>query len=117
MGGVVGSGKQYFPFISARDMARAILHVLRTPSLDGPVNMCAPNGCTNVEFTAAMGKVLKRPTFIPFPGFAVSLLFGEMGEEVLLGGVRGGPKKLLESGFQFSHPTIEEAIQSAVEEC
>lgn len=115
-GGVVGSGKQYFPFISARDMARAVVHVLKTTSLEGPVNMCAPGGCTNAEFTAAMGKVLRRPTILPFPSFAVSLLFGEMGEEILLGGTRADPKKLLESGFEFSHPTIGQAVHSAVDE-
>jgi uncharacterized protein (TIGR01777 family) len=115
-GGIVGSGEQYFPYISARDMARAMIHVLETPSLQGPVNMCAPNASTNAEFTAAMGKVLGRPTLLPFPAFAVSLLFGEMGEEILLGGTRATPKKLLDSGFAFSHPTVEEAVQSAVDE-
>ncbi len=115
-GGIVGSGDQYFPYISSRDMARAIVHVLETPKLSGPVNMCAPSGCTNAEFTAAMGKVLGRPTILPLPGFAVSLLFGEMGEEVLLGGTRAAPKKLLETGFTFNHPTVEQAVQSAVDE-
>ena len=115
-GGIVGSGDQYFPYISARDMARAMVHVLETPKLTGPVNMCAPSGCTNAEFTAAMGSVLKRPTLLPFPGFAVSQLFGEMGEEVLLGGTRAEPKKLLDSGFVFNHPTVELAVQSAVNE-
>lgn len=115
-GGIVGSGKQYFPYISARDMARAIVHILETPKLNGPVNMCAPSGCTNAEFTAALGKVLGRPTLLPFPGFAVSLLFGEMGEEILLSGTRAEPKKLLDSGFKFNHPTVEKAVQSAVDE-
>lgn len=115
-GGIVGSGNQYFPYISARDMARAMVHVMTTPSLKGPVNVCAPGSCTNAEFTDAMGKVLGRPTLLPFPGFAVSLLFGEMGEEVLLGGTRAQPKKLLDSGFTFSHPTVEAAVQSAVDE-
>jgi uncharacterized protein (TIGR01777 family) len=115
-GGIVGSGQQYFPYISARDMARAMIHVLETPSLKGPVNMCAPEGATNAEFTQAMGKVLGRPTFLPLPAFAVSLLFGEMGEEVLLGGTRAQPKKLLDSGFTFLHPTVEKAVQSAVDE-
>lgn len=115
-GGVVGSGDQYFPYVSNRDMARAMVHVLETPSLKGPVNMCAPEPATNADFTAAMGSVLKRPTLLPFPGFAVSLLFGEMGEEILLGGTRAAPKKLLDSGFQFQHPTVEDAVRSAVEE-
>jgi uncharacterized protein (TIGR01777 family) len=115
-GGIVGSGQQYFPYISCRDMARAMVHVMETPKLSGPVNMCAPSGCTNAEFTAAMGKVIGRPTILPLPGFAVSLLFGEMGEEVLLGGTRAEPKKLLDSGFKFNQPTVEEAVQSAVDE-
>eukprot|EP00980_Cylindrotheca_fusiformis_P026040 scaffold15259_cov122-Cylindrotheca_fusiformis.AAC.6 len=115
-GGIVGSGKQYFPFISARDMARAMVHVLKTSSLEGPVNMCAPGGCTNAEFTKAMGTVLRRPTIFPLPSFAVSLMFGEMGDELLLGGTRANPTKLLDSGFEFYHPTIELAVQSAVDE-
>jgi uncharacterized protein len=115
-GGVIGSGKQYFTFISARDVARAILHTLETPTLEGPVNICAPEPCTNAEFTKALGTVLKRPTLLPFPGFAVSLLFGQMGEEMLLGGVRAVPTKLTDSGFDFLHPTITHALASAMEE-
>jgi len=115
-GGVVGSGNQYFPFVSNRDMARAMVHVLETKSLKGPVNMCAPVSATNADFTEAMGTVLGRPTLLPFPEFAVSLLFGEMGEEVLLGGTKAAPKKLLDSGFKFLHPTVEDAVRSAVEE-
>lgn len=115
-GGIVGSGEQYFPYVSNRDMARAMVHVLETKSLKGPVNMCAPEPATNADFTSAMGSVLGRPTLLPFPGFAVSLLFGEMGEEVLLGGTRAAPKKLLDSGFKFLHPTVEDAVRSAVKE-
>lgn len=115
-GGDVGSGQQYFSFISARDAARALIHTLETPSLKGPVNVCAPVPCTNAEFTRAMGKVLSRPTILPLPGFVVSLMFGEMGEEMLLGGVRAIPTKLTKSGFQFQHETIESALKSAVEE-
>eukprot|EP00545_Synedropsis_sp_CCMP1620_P009659 CAMPEP_0119019322 /NCGR_PEP_ID=MMETSP1176-20130426/21500_1 /TAXON_ID=265551 /ORGANISM="Synedropsis recta cf, Strain CCMP1620" /LENGTH=387 /DNA_ID=CAMNT_0006973487 /DNA_START=54 /DNA_END=1217 /DNA_ORIENTATION=- len=115
-GGNVGSGNQYFTFISARDAARALVHTLTTPSLKGPVNVCSPEPCTNAEFTSAFGKVLSRPTILPLPGFVVSLLFGEMGDEMLLGGVRATPGKLSNSGFEFQHPTIEEALQSAVDE-
>jgi len=115
-GGNVGSGQQYFAFISARDIARAVVHMLETPSLSGPVNVCAPNPCTNEEFTKALGAQLNRPTILPFPGFAVSALFGEMGEETLLGGVRALPTKLVKSGFVFSHATVEDAVKSAFEE-
>lgn len=81
-GGIVGSGKQYFSYISARDAARAIVHTIETPSVNGPVNLVAPTPCTNSQFTSALGKVLSRPTIIPLPEFAVKALFGEMGEEV-----------------------------------
>lgn len=115
-GGIIGEGQQYFSFISARDASRAYWHIMSTPSLTGPVNVCVPNPCTNAEFTSAMGSVLNRPTILPLPSFAVSALFGEMGEEMLLGGVRAVPRKLEESGFKFLHPTITEALQSAFEE-
>ena len=111
-----GSGKQYFSFISARDAARAIVHVIETPSLTGPVNLVAPTTCTNAGFTQALGKILSRPTIVPLPEFAVKLLFGEMGEEMLLGGVKAEPKKLLGSGFKFRHSTIDEGLESAMEE-
>ena len=115
-GGNVGAGDQYFSFISARDHARAIVHTLETPSLEGPVNFVAPEPCTNAQFTKAMGKGMSRPTFLPFPGFAVKLLFGQMGQEMLLGGVRAIPGKLEKSGFKFQHPTIDLAVQSALDE-
>jgi NAD dependent epimerase/dehydratase family enzyme len=117
-GGIVGSGRQYFSFISARDAARALVYILTNPSSleDGPVNVCAPVPCTNAEFTAALGRVLMRPTILPLPGFVVSLLFGEMGEEMLLGGVKAVPTKLEKSGFVFQHKTILEALQSAMSE-
>eukprot|EP00815_Leptocylindrus_aporus_P007971 CAMPEP_0116051052 /NCGR_PEP_ID=MMETSP0322-20121206/746_1 /TAXON_ID=163516 /ORGANISM="Leptocylindrus danicus var. apora, Strain B651" /LENGTH=387 /DNA_ID=CAMNT_0003533719 /DNA_START=80 /DNA_END=1243 /DNA_ORIENTATION=+ len=115
-GGNVGSGEQFFPFISARDLARSILYTVETPSLNGPINMVAPTQATNADFTDALGKVLKRPTILPLPEFAVSLLFGQMGEEMLLGGQKVTPKKLLESGFEFRHSTITEALDSAINE-
>jgi len=115
-GGNVGNGDQYFSFISARDVARAIVHTMETPSLKGPVNVCAPNPCTNAEFTSALGKVMGRPTILPLPGFVVKTAFGEMGEEMLLGGNRVLPTKLSKSGFEFNHPEIEDALQSAINE-
>jgi len=115
-GGNVGSGQQYFSFISARDAARAYVHMMNTPSLSGPVNVCSPDPCTNAEFTSSFGKVLGRPTILPLPGFVVSALFGEMGEEMLLGGTKAVPSKLLKSGFTFESPTITEALSSAVNE-
>jgi len=115
-GGIVGSGQQYFSYISARDAARAIVHCIENDSLQGPVNVIAPTPATNAEFTSALGKAIGRPTIVPLPAFAVKLMFGEMGEEMLLGGVKAHPQKLLDSGFHFQHSTIQEAIDSAMKE-
>lgn len=114
-GGIIGSGSQYFSWISARDAVSAIRKILETPSISGPVNVCAPQPVTNAEFTSAMGSVLGRPTLLPFPAFAVSLLFGQMGEEMLLGGQRAVPQKLTAAGFQFQDPTIEQGVATAIE--
>ena len=115
-GGRVGNGQQWFSYISARDAARAILYTLANPAMKGPVNLCAPTPCTNNEFTAALGTALSRPTFIPLPAFIVQLMFGQMGQEILLGGIKASPKVLLENGFEFQHSTIDQAIQSALTE-
>jgi uncharacterized protein (TIGR01777 family) len=115
-GGIVGSGKQYFSYISARDAARSMVHIIENDSIEGPVNVVAPTPATNADFTSALGKVLSRPTIVPLPEFAVKLMFGEMGEEMLLGGVKATPKKLMDSGFEFQHESIEKALESAVHE-
>lgn len=115
-GGRVGTGRQYFAYVSARDAARAIVHTIETPALEGPVNVVAPTPATNLDLTRALGRVLWRPTFVPLPEFLVRLAFGEMGEEALLGGTKAVPKKIMESGFEFRHKTIMEACESAVKE-
>ena len=89
---------------------------METNQIKGVVNLCAPEPCTNSEFTTALGSVLNRPTILPLPSFAVEALFGEMGKEMLLGGVRAVPTKLLQNKFQFLHPTVEQALRSAIVE-
>ena len=119
-GGNVGSGRQYFSFISARDHARAIVHTLETPSLEGPVNFCAPEPCTNAEFTKALGSVMNRPTILPFPGFAVSLLFGEMGEEMLLGAFPTDPTggtELILGDDEFAESSCGKASSRTTSSC
>jgi len=98
-GGVIGSGAQYFSWVSLRDVVGALTFLLDAP-LDGPVNVCAPQPVTNAQFTAALGSALGRPTLLPFPEFAARILFGQMGEEMLIGGQRVLPAKLLRAGFQ-----------------
>lgn len=114
-GGKVGSGKQYMSWIAIDDLVGAILHIIEHDALKGPVNGVAPNPVRNLEFTRALGKVLSRPTFLPLPAFAVRLLFGEMGEALLLSSQRVEPAKLKESGFVFQYPQLEEALRHVLE--
>lgn len=110
LGGRIGSGRQYMSWIEISDVVGAINHSLATQSLRGPVNAVAPNPVTNAEFTATLGKVLSRPTFLTMPAFAAHMAFGEMADELLLGSTRAYPKKLLESGYQFRFSELEAAL-------
>jgi uncharacterized protein len=112
LGGTLGNGSQYMSWITLEDTVRAIEHVIATPSLKGPANVVAPNPVTNTEFTRALARTLSRPAFLPIPAFVLRLLFGEIADEVLLSSARVIPQKLLASGFEFKHPTIEEALRS-----
>ena len=114
-GGIIGSGDQFFSWVSLADAVAAIEWILNKPSLKGPVNVCAPEPVTNAQFTASLGARLFRPTLLPFPAAAVKLLFGQMGEEMLLGGQRAVPSKLTKSGFSFAHPSIDNGIAAALE--
>jgi uncharacterized protein (TIGR01777 family) len=108
--GRLGSGRQGFPWIALDDLVYAIHHLIMN-DLDGPVNVVAPSAITNAEFTRTLASVLKRPAFLPLPSFAVKTIFGRMGEETVLAGAHVVPKRLLESGFQFSWPTLEPALR------
>ncbi len=110
LGGRLGSGKQYMSFVSLEDVVAAIVFALTNESLAGPINVVAPNPVTNAEFTKALGRALHRPTLFPAPEFAIKLLLGEMGEQLLLGGQRVVPKRLLDAGFSFRHATIDAAL-------
>ncbi|MGD0697382.1 MAG: TIGR01777 family oxidoreductase [Terriglobia bacterium] len=110
VGGIVGSGKQYFSWISIDDLVRVIIRALKTDSLRGPVNAVAPHAVTNAEFTKALGQVLGRPTIVPMPAFAARIAFGEMADELLLASARVVPAKLLASGFVFHHAEIGHAL-------
>ncbi|MFI8361358.1 MULTISPECIES: TIGR01777 family oxidoreductase [Streptomyces] len=113
LGGRLGDGRQYWPFISLRDEVRALRHIVDTPSLHGPVNLTAPEPLTNRQVTAAMGRVLKRPAVLPVPAVALRVVLGEFSQDVL-SGQRARPARLLESGFVFRDPGIEEAIRAAL---
>ncbi|MBO3680723.1 TIGR01777 family oxidoreductase [Streptomyces sp. NEAU-YJ-81] len=113
LGGRMGSGRQYWSFIALRDHIAALRHILDTPELTGPVNLTAPAPVTNREITAAMGRVLRRPTLFTVPAPALRIALGEMSGDVL-GSVRAIPRRLLDSGFTFTHPHVDEAIKAAL---
>jgi hypothetical protein len=110
LGGRLGSGRQWWSFISLRDEVRALAFLL--DQLEGPVNLTAPNPATNAEVTAALGELLGRPTALPVPAFALRLGLGEFSTEIL-GSHRVLPSRLVGAGFTFEDPTIVEALSWA----
>ncbi|MGW7408977.1 TIGR01777 family oxidoreductase [Streptomyces sp. NPDC054833] len=113
LGGRMGDGRQYWSFISLHDEVAAIRHLIDTEDLSGPVNLTAPTPLTNREITAAMGRVLHRPAVLPVPAPVLRSVLGEMAGDVL-GSQRVLPKRLLESGFVFAFPGIEDALRAAL---
>jgi len=114
VGGVVGSGKQWMSWVSLDDAVGIVNYALENENLRGAVNVVSPNPVTNEEFTKTLGEVLYRPTFLPLPEFVVNLVFGEMGDALLIDSTRVVPKRLLDSGFKFRYPEIKSALENAV---
>ena len=114
LGGPLGSGSQWMSWISLDDALAAILFALDTPNVAGPVNLTAPNPVTNAEFTRALARQLHRPAIFPAPAFALRLALGQMADEALLASARVLPAKLTAAGFQFAHPTIQQALAAAL---
>jgi uncharacterized protein (TIGR01777 family) len=110
-GGVIGSGSQYMSWIAIDDLVRVIQFTLSAAALVGPVNAVAPNPVTNREFTKTLGNVLHRPTVLPMPAFAAKLAFGEMADDMLLGGARVEPRALSNARFEFRYPKLDAALR------
>ena len=110
VGGVVGSGKQWMPWIAIDDIV-GIIHFALENEISGAINTTAPNPVTNYDFTKTFGTVINRPTIFPIPEFAIKLMFGEMGETLLLQGCRVVPKRLEELGYKFKFTDLEEAMK------
>jgi uncharacterized protein (TIGR01777 family) len=113
VGGKLGSGKQWVPWVSFIDWLRAVQFILGDEQIDGPVNIVGPNPVTNAEFTKQLGKALHRPTFMPIPKLAVLTLFGEYANEGYRS-IRVKPQVLLSRGFRFEHPTVDRALRAAL---
>lgn len=113
IGGRLGSGRQYWSHISMHDEIAALRHLIDTPALTGPVNLTAPEPLTNRQVTAAMGRVLHRPAVFAVPAPVMRVVLGEFAQDVL-GSQRVRPTRLLESGFVFRYPGIEDSIRAAL---
>jgi uncharacterized protein (TIGR01777 family) len=109
-GGRLGSGRQWFPWIHIADEVGAIRFLIESESAKGPFNLTAPAPLTNAEFSRFLGQRLRRPAFIPTPGFTLRLLFGEMAT-VILDGQRAIPRRLLQLGFIFQFPEAASALK------
>jgi uncharacterized protein (TIGR01777 family) len=115
VGGVVGSGEQWMSWAALDDEINAINFVLENENVRGAVNVTSPNPVTNEQFTKTLGDVLYRPTILPLPEFAVNMIFGEMGDALLLDSTRVVPKRLTDAGFEFQYPDLKKALEHALE--
>ncbi|MFC8385730.1 TIGR01777 family oxidoreductase [Nocardia sp. NPDC057272] len=113
LGGRLGSGRQYLPWISLDDEVGAIVFALTHPEISGPINVAGPAPVTNAEFNRALGRALHRPTPFIVPGFALQALVGELADAILHG-PRTIPAVLEEAGYAYQHPTIGAALAAAV---
>ena len=113
LGGKVGSGRQWWSWVALDDVMGAYLHALSHP-LSGSVNVVGPEPVRNRVFVEELGRTLRRPTFVPFPSFAVRVLLGEMGEELLLASQRVLPVALESSGYEIRRRTLADALASAL---
>ena len=110
LGGVFGSGEQYMSWVSIDDAVAMIQYVMTNDSLQGPVNFVTPNALNNSEFTKSLNQVLSRSTKFPLLAFASHIALGEMANELLLSSNRVYPSKLMESGYKFLHPELNQAL-------
>ena len=113
VGGPLGSGKQWFPWIHMDDLLSALAFVMENKEIEGPVNFCAPHPVRNREFAKALGKILKRPSVMPAPALMIRMVMGEMAT-ALLASQRAVPDKLLSHGFTFEYPEIKPALKNLI---
>lgn len=113
LGAPLGSGRQYWSWISIDDWVAAVRHIMRTPELSGPVNLTSPEPVTNAVFTRALGRALRRPVMpVPVPSFALRAALGEFAQEGVLSGPRAVPARLLATGYAFQHIGLDAALNA-----
>jgi uncharacterized protein (TIGR01777 family) len=114
VGGPLGSGTQFMPWIHKQDWVRLVVFAMSHDGARGPLNATAPNPVTNAEFSKALGRALKRPSILPAPAFALRLALGEMADALLLSGQRALPVRATDLGFSFRYTNIDEALAAVV---
>lgn len=112
LGGRIGSGRQWFSWIHRDDLINIIFHIIAHKTIHGPVNATSPNPVTNKQFTEILSRTVKRPAFFALPNFYIKLMFGQMGEELLLNGQYVVPKLLMDSNFDYKYPTLKDALMA-----
>ena len=110
LGGKISNGKQWFSWIHRDDIIGIILHIINNGKINGAVNGSAPNPVTNADFTKALAKALKRPALFTVPGCFLKAAFGQMAEEIMLEGQKVIPQKIINSGYKFKYPEINQAL-------
>jgi hypothetical protein len=111
LGGPIGSGRQYCSWIALGDVLDALLFLLATDSISGPVNVTAPHPLPHLEFVRTLGRVLRRPTVIPVPAFALQMVFGQEAAAMMASGQRVLPARLVAAGYRFHHADLEPALR------
>lgn len=114
VGGPLGSGKQWWAWISLEDQARAIIHLIENEQASGPFNITAPEPATCEQIVHALGKALHRPTIFRVPAWLMKLVIGVAAEELLLCSQKMSAEKLIKSGYKFNHPTLREVVEYVV---
>ncbi len=113
VGGPIGGGAQWFPWISIEDLVGALHFLVGDPGASGSYNLVAPGSVRNAELSRALGRILGRPSWLPVPALALRLALGEMAD-TLLEGVRAEPRRLLDAGYRFCHPDLTGALEAAL---
>lgn len=110
LGGAIGSGKQWISWIERDDLIKIILFCIQNENINGPLNATAPEPVTNLQFSRKLASALRRPAIFRVPSFIISIMSGQMGEELILNGQYVLPNKLMQSKFNFTYPTIDSAL-------
>lgn len=113
-GGPIGSGKQFWPWIAMNDVIGAVRFALENEQVEGPVNVVSPQETRCRDFTSTLGRVLRRPSFLPLPAVAARLILGKMADGLLLASARVQPRVLETTGYAFRTPSIEDALRTAL---